>query len=196
VEIINYIYLKNGKIFLSNDCEFSVEIKKFISDYAKEKTLYIIDYDGIAKNKPNVDIYQRLSSLYYIWVDGGPRSSGDVVDFVMAGANKVTIRYDIGFDIDIDHLRELTECKLYLFVKESSLKENFKSFPINIFDGAVIMLEKAGFDIGFVSASYLKNLAINNNIYLFNSDIRPNSLWEEVGISGIFSALKKKKEVQ
>ncbi|MBN2602880.1 MAG: hypothetical protein JXA91_01955 [Candidatus Thermoplasmatota archaeon] len=195
MEIINYIYIKNGKIYLSNDYEFSVETKKFITDYDKDKTLYVIDYDGIGKNRPNVDIYQRLSSFSDLWIDGGPRSTGDVVDFVMAGANKITIRKDIGSHIDILHLRELTECNLYLAIEESSLMEDIKSFSINAFDGTIVMLNEKRSDVDFISLSYLKNLAVKNNIYLFNSQIRSNSHWEKIGISGIFAPMARKTEV-
>ena len=195
MEIINYIHLKNGKIYLSNDCEFSVETKKFITDYGKDGGLYVVDYDGIAKNKPNVDIYQRLSSFFDLWIDGGPRSTGDIVDFVMAGANKITIRSELGSHIDILHVRELSECKLYICVKESSLREDIKPFSDNWFDGTVVILNKNRSDVDFISLSYLKNLAIKNNIYLLNSSFKPNNHWEKIGISGIFLPLTNKPDV-
>jgi uncharacterized protein related to proFAR isomerase len=195
VEIINYIHLKNGKIYLSNDCEFSVETKKFISDYGKDEALYVMDYDGITKNKPNIDIYQRLSSFFDLWIDGGPRTTGDIVDFVMAGANKITIRSELGSHVDILHVRELSECKLYVCIKESSLREGIKSFSVNSFDGTVVILNKNRLDVDFISASYLKNLAIKTNIYLFNSSFKSNIHWEKIGISGIFLPLTNKPEV-
>jgi len=194
VEIINYIYLKKGKIYLSNACEYSVEINKFISDYGKDTNLYILDYDGIAKNKPNVNIYQRLSSFSDLWIDSGPRSTGDVIDFVMAGANKITIRKDLSDSIDIAHLRELSESKFYLAVKESSLKEYVNLLNISMFDGIIVLLNEKRRDIDFISASYLKNFASNNDIYLFNSKFRPKSHWEKMGISGLFSPMPQKTE--
>lgn len=195
MEIINYIYLTKGKIYLSNACEYPVEINKFISDYGKDTNLYILDYDGITKNKPNINIYQRLSSFSDLWIDGGPRSTGDVIDFVMAGANKITIRKDLSDSIDIAHLRELSESKFYLAIKENLLKEYDKLSNIGMFDGIVVLLNEKRRDIDFISISYLKNFASKNEIYLFNSGFRPKSHWEKMGISGLFSPVSQKKEV-
>lgn len=195
MEIINYIYLRKGKIYLSNACEYPVEINKFISDYDKDNNLYILDYDGITKNKPNVNIYQRLSSFSDLWIDGGPRSTGDVIDFVMAGANKITIRKDLSDSIDITHLRELSEGKFYLAIKESLLKEYVNLLNISMFDGVIVLLNEKRRDIDFISASYLKNFASNNDVYLFNSEFRPKSHWEKIGISGLFSQMSQKMEV-
>ena len=73
--------------------------------------------------------------------------------------------------------------------------EDIKSFSINAFDGTIVIINENRSDVDFISLSYLKNLAVKNNIYLFNSQIRPNSHWEKIGISGIFTPLAKKTEV-
>ena len=50
--------------------------------------LYVLDIDGIKKDKPNYCIYQKLSKSFDLWIDCGPRNLEDVVDSFMAGATR------------------------------------------------------------------------------------------------------------
>ena len=84
MEIIPMIFLKNEKLIntkLSKAKHFNNVLEK-----TSESTLYILDNDGIEKNKPNLNLYQELSKSYILWVDAGPRNIGDVVDLVIAGS--------------------------------------------------------------------------------------------------------------
>jgi|YelNatPaOPRAMG01_1025707.scaffolds.fasta_scaffold06344_8 hypothetical protein len=48
--------------------------------------LYIMDLDGLERNKPQLDIVQRLSDDFGILYEGGPRRGANIIDFIMAGA--------------------------------------------------------------------------------------------------------------
>lgn len=56
------------------------------SNYDK---LYILDVDGIERNKPQLDIVQSLCNDFSISYEAGPRMGANVIDMVVAGADMV-----------------------------------------------------------------------------------------------------------
>lgn len=69
--------------------------KKELSDLSKRlrdlnfSKLYILDFDGIDRNKPQLDIVQSLCNDFSISYDAGPRKGANVIDMVIAGADTV-----------------------------------------------------------------------------------------------------------
>ena len=66
--------------------------KKALSDLSKKlrrrdfEKLYIMDLDGLERNKPQLDIVQRLSDDFGVLYEGGARRGSNIIDFIMAGA--------------------------------------------------------------------------------------------------------------
>lgn len=66
--------------------------KKALSDLSKDlrrrnfEKLYIMDLDGLERNRPQLDIVQRLSDDFGVLYEGGARRGANVIDFIMAGA--------------------------------------------------------------------------------------------------------------
>jgi len=65
MEIIPLINLKRRKIIEPKHAS-NLSLKKILERY-KNKKLYILDYDGLEKNKPNLCLYQKLSKYHEIW---------------------------------------------------------------------------------------------------------------------------------
>jgi len=69
--------------------------KKEISSLSKSlrgknfEKLYILDIDGIERNKPQLDIVQSLCNDFSISYEAGPRKGANVIDMVVAGADRV-----------------------------------------------------------------------------------------------------------
>ena len=69
--------------------------KKAVSELSKSlrkrdfDKLYVLDLDGVERNKPQLDIVQALSDDFSILYEAGPRGGANVVDLVIAGADKV-----------------------------------------------------------------------------------------------------------
>lgn len=63
-----------------------------LSELSKEfrkrgfESIYIVDRDGIEKNRPQLDIVQLLSEDFTVLYEGGPRSSANIIDMIIAGA--------------------------------------------------------------------------------------------------------------
>ena len=134
MEIIPCITLKNYKI-MNN----SISVTN-ISEYIKEdEILYILDLDGLEKNKPNLCTFQKLSSKYQLWVDCGPRNIGDIVDIFMTGATSVTIRKVHFPSLNISDIRDISENKVYLNIDYLNLEnyDNNDDLFIEKFDGFI-----------------------------------------------------------
>lgn len=56
--------------------------------------LYVVDRVGLAKNKPSLDVYQDLARETELWLDVGPVHATDLMDCVMCGADRLTVRWD------------------------------------------------------------------------------------------------------
>jgi len=63
-------------------------LSKRLRDRNFEK-LYILDIDGIERNKPQLDIVQSLCNDFSISYEAGPRRGANVIDLVIAGADMV-----------------------------------------------------------------------------------------------------------
>ncbi len=144
------------------------KLSKFVEIDNREDIdeLYIMDLDGIYNNRPNLDLYQKLSKRYKIWTDSGPRSIDDIMDIVLAGAYSIIVRKDNFKWKDIEKVFELVEIDLYigLNVKEFSyLNWN------NMWKGTVLYIE----NIEKINAEIMEiaeNLSDNITLYILFSE--------------------------
>jgi hypothetical protein len=166
MKIIPLIHIKNKKIVKLDDTKFT-NIKDFIIKYEDEH-IYILDHDGIRKNKPNLCLLQKLSKKYQLWVDQGPTVLGDIVDSIIAGADNITIRGKLLNIYDLTNIRDIIENKIFLNI-DSHLIENDISKNFIDFDG-YILFANADLLNNFKYQEYLKNIVKNNDVYVYTSD--------------------------
>ncbi len=112
MEIIPVIHLENRKIF-SEYRGKELTRRGLEETLGKDDKIYVLDHDGLDKNKPNLCTFPKLSKKFKIFVDCGPREPGDVVDEVLAGASSVVIRKKIWPNVIISELTSLTEVDIY-----------------------------------------------------------------------------------
>ncbi|HWG91469.1 MAG TPA: HisA/HisF-related TIM barrel protein [Candidatus Thermoplasmatota archaeon] len=55
---------------------------------------YVVDLQGLTRNKADLDIVREASRKAALWVDGGSRYATDVMDLFIAGAERVTVRWN------------------------------------------------------------------------------------------------------
>ncbi|RLF39869.1 MAG: hypothetical protein DRN00_00860 [Thermoplasmata archaeon] len=99
MKIIQLAYAENDK-FISGEPSFKGEF------------LYIMDIGGLLRNEPSLELYQKISPLIPLWIDSAPRRYEDVMDIVVAGASKVTIRREI-FEDNLESLFKEIEIDFY-----------------------------------------------------------------------------------
>jgi len=67
----------------------------------------LVDLDGLASNRPDVDLLKESSRKARVWADFGSRTADDAVELFVAGAMRVTIRW--GLVRGVDELEEIAE---------------------------------------------------------------------------------------
>ena len=189
MEIIPLITLKNRKIV--EDITSGDVLNKIKDD----SIIYLLDLDGIEKDSPNLYTYQRLSSLYELWVDFGPKDLGDVVDAFMAGATTITIRNRLCPQLSVSHIREISENRVYANIDFENINlQNIDDLFFYDSDGLVNLNNKAEIDQALKYSNYLNNLKSKNKIFTYDSNPENLSYWKRFGTEGLLVNIKKFEE--
>jgi uncharacterized protein related to proFAR isomerase len=167
MNIIPLVHINKRKI-VNSDFNNLENIKDLLSGY-EDDFIYILDHDGINKNRPNLCLFQKLSKKYNLWVDTGPRVIGDIVDSVIAGASKITVRENLINKRDTSIINEFIENEIYININLnfSSILDEYK-IQSNV-NGFVLLNNDVDHRYNFKSESYLKNIVKNNKTYYYLS---------------------------
>jgi len=175
MEIIPLIKIRKNRIINEID-DIDTYLEKI-----KPKKLYILDLDGIERNKPNLCTFQRLSKIYDIWVDNGPRNLGDIVDILMSGAEKITITSDLYDDLHIEQIRYITENMIYEKIDISEKDEKSIVFSSKSFDGFVNLNNRSELEKDFFSKEIIKKHIQKKPIYVYENDSKNIEYWKKIG---------------
>ena len=194
MEIIPLIYIKKRKILVEREGE-RLSLTEMLEKVDKDEKLYILDIDGIEKDKPNLCLYPKISENHKIWVDAGPRVLGDVVDSIMAGATNITVRKKIWPEIDTSSIKDITENEIYADI--SPISQNMQTIEfslLNNVDGLVVFNNKNQIETDFKYGSFLKNLCKKFKMFAYESNQKNFSYWKTLGVVGLLVELDKIKE--
>jgi histidine biosynthesis protein len=72
---------------------------------ARFPRLYLIDLDGIVRNRPQLDYIQEITRNAEVWVDAGCRTAEQAIDVLVAGARVVVLS-----SAYLDSPREVGRC--------------------------------------------------------------------------------------
>ena len=156
--------------------------------------LYVIDLDGIEKDKPNLCHYQKLSKKYQLWIDNAPRTLGDVVDAFLAGAENVTIRKTFYPQVNLESIREITENKIYANIEMYKNADLYKDGFFENVDGLVNFYEKNVLEKDLEKKDAIKNYSLKNKLYVFEKDVNSTDYWQNFNLEGFIVDLLKYKE--
>jgi len=191
MNIVPLISIKKGDIY-NGDNGTVLSLDDLFGSAEKDTMLYVLDLDGIEHNNPNLELYQRLSEQYTLWIDNGPRRIDDVMDTIMAGATNLTLRLQYWPTMNLSEVNELTDDEVYLAYDLSS-PESSRSIPFDI-TGIVVFNEPPHDETEFLTTSHLKNRATTLKTYLYTAPPDAKGYWENQGLTGILVDLKKKEE--
>jgi len=191
MEIIPLIKLKKRKIL---DYQKS-SLKEALKEIHENEKIYILDLDGIEKDKPNLCTFQRLSGSYDLWVDFGPKNIGDIVDAVMAGTTAITLREYLGSKIEISDIKDITENKIFTNIDfEYQSKYDFRDAHIQLSDGLVTFNTRELIESSFKNSDFFKTISMKKNIYIYDSELKNSAYWKRFGIKGLLVDFDKIKE--
>lgn len=94
LEILPVVHARAGTLVGPDAEPLEEDLKTVTRRFSREHdALYLVDLDGIQRNKPDVSLVQQVSHRVHTWSDAGSRSAEDLMDLVIAGAEQVTLRY-------------------------------------------------------------------------------------------------------
>ena len=188
------IHLKKRKIMIEGE-EYRPTSNEILEQFDKDVNIYVLDSDGIEKNKPNLCLYQNLSKSHILWVDTGPRVLGDIVDVIMAGAINITVRNNLWREVDVSSIKEITENKIYTSADLKSQGDlNTEIFPLYDVDGLVIFGGKNRVEKDFKHWGFIKNSCIKHEVYAYERDPKNIKYWRNLGVTGVLVEINRIKE--
>ncbi len=167
--------------------------KDIFEKISENQKIYILDNDGIEKDKPNLCTFQRKSSNYELWVDYGPRNLGDVVDAFMAGAERVTIRPSLWPNLNISDIREISENKVYVNIDIERVQKIRYFFEYG-YDGIVNFNSKDIIESNFKYSDYLRQYRLKNTLYAYENESKNINYWKMLGVKGLLVDFDKFEE--
>jgi len=192
MEVIPLITIKKHKLYINNN-EKPITHQELQNHLKDQTEIYFLDLDGINKDKPNLCTFQKLSPRYDIWVDAGPRTIGDVVDLLMAGCTRMTIKNSLIKKEDLLKIKDLTENKIYLSLDPS---EKYSSALPQGIEGYVAISQGSSIDKNFELRDMYKTATYSNTVYAVEPNIENLPFWEKLNIKGIIVNIKQIDKVK
>ena len=184
MQLIPFITLKNHKIHPGPTSK-TIPDTDLLNQIKTDTPIYFYDLDGITNDKPNLCLFQKLGTKISLWTDSGPRVLGDIVDTVMAGAHRITLRPPLWTLKTIENIQEITEQQLYIYQDTTNLTS-----PNTTADGLVFLNQSEKLKNHFKQESYLKTLSLKTPVYLYDPDKNNYSYWQKLGLTGILIDLE------
>jgi len=192
MEIIPLITLKRRTILDTNQ---KTSETKEIKQLPEDEKIYILDLDGIEKDKPNLCLFQNISNKYNLWIDSQPVDLGDTVDSFMAGASSITIRKNLLHKISFEEIRDITENKIFLEINLKDFEElKEKKHILEKADGFVIFNDKDLIECNLKYDNFLKEISHIKNTYIYEKNPSNIKYWQNKGIYGLLVDIEKIKE--
>ena len=185
MNIVPLVCLKNARLYDGKEGN-EVSLDNVLRQVEKDSMLYVLDLDGIERDNPNLEMYQRLAEHCVLWIDNGPRRIDDVMDTIMSGATNLTLREELWLTMDMSGVQELTDDEIYL--DKTRQYQEQKSLHIGYSEDVGIIV----FDETVMYGGLPKEPMGIQKRYLYTSSLENLSLWTEQGLSGIIIDLKKK----
>jgi len=194
MDIIPLIRIYKRKIVNSNYNDF--ENFKILLQKYKDEYIYIFDHDGINKNRPNLCIFQKLSKNHDLWVDSGPRVFGDIVDSIVAGASKITVRKNFVINADTLSINEILENEIYMNIDKKFFQSSNNDLIKKNVNGFVILNDEKTSNYDFKDNSDIRNIVNNNNSYAYLSSKEDIHYINKFDFKGLLVDIEKISEFE
>lgn len=183
---IPFITIKGKKIVLGLS---SNDLRVFL-DRLQGSIIYVFDEDGIAKNHPNVSLYQRLTNIAELWVDAGPRNVGDIVDDVFSGAKRIVIRPDLWNEIDLQSVVDLTENELMALYHSTEIQKGIPhDMVFSQAHGVILQFDEDSLTLDFKMNSIIKQICSTKPTYVLDMRKQQSEKWNTFDVAGVFIPL-------
>ena len=137
METYPVIKIRKGKVMKNNKIIKKRDAIDFIEELGKKNGIvYAIDLDGYKKNSANLKIYKEIGK--YLWIDAFPRYVDDVMDIIITGVKRITLR-DMP-ERELKEIKEMAEKEIFVSGKNAYEAAN-RAIKYN-FNGVVLYEEQ------------------------------------------------------
>ena len=150
----------------------------------------------INKNQPNLCIFQKLSKNHDLWVDSGPRVFGDIVDSIVAGASKITVRKNLVINADTLSINEILENEIYMNIDKKFFQSSNNDLIKKNVNGFVILNDEKTSNYDFKDNSNIRNIVNNNNSYAYLSSKEDIHYINKFDFKGLLVDIEKISEFE
>ncbi|HEV8361324.1 MAG TPA: HisA/HisF-related TIM barrel protein [Candidatus Thermoplasmatota archaeon] len=102
--VVPTVYLRKRKLVRADGAPTGEDVVPAVRSLAAKGLVCIVDLDGLARNKADLDTLRKVADKGNVWVDAGSRYATDAMDLIVAGAERVTLRWSAL--VDEEELRE------------------------------------------------------------------------------------------
>ena len=171
-----------------------IQNSELLEKINEDDLLYVLDSDGIEKDESNLDIYQKLSKKYQLWIDNAPRKLGDVVDVFMAGATNITLRKIFYPKVKLESIREITENKIYANIEIYNKIELYDDFFFEDVDGLINFYSREELEQDFKKYDLIKNFSTKNKTHIYENNKQNIEYWNKFNPEDFFVDISKYRE--
>ena len=179
MEIIPLIYVNNDNVLDSK----GLRVRDWNKFMEHMNNVYVFDIGGMKRNKPSLELYQRIGEYAALWVDASPRRFEDVMDVVVAGAEKVTIRKPF-FSDDVSKVFDAVEVEVYSGFDVEELVSNRLSDLHGEWTGVVVYVKNP---LSLKERGFLRDLAAETPVFVVEKEkgFVDERRGEEIGLAGL-----------
>lgn len=154
---------------------------KTVESSKKYETFYVVDINGLIKNRPQINLIQEMSKEKNLWVESGMRFAEDMVDVLMAGAEYAVLNTMI---IGLDELKKICGLSQNIMLHMECKNSRIHGMNMGYFAGKAKDMGIKKFVMENRDYWLIKTLAENVEVYVFGKKDDVKKL-EAAGVAGV-----------
>lgn len=177
-----------------------VAVDQMLNELQDFDTLYMLDLDGVERDRPQLDLIRTLSMRKKLWVDGGSRDIDTLTDMYIAGADRVVLSTKTAPSVDfIEESVEMSNTLILSIDMDGGIISNSDEVKVMNVEELVEIAVDMGID-SFIFADYsdkkldirvLERIDADNEIYLVTDLSRLDSLSGNDSIDGVILGIQE-----
>ncbi|HVL87770.1 MAG TPA: HisA/HisF-related TIM barrel protein [Candidatus Thermoplasmatota archaeon] len=108
MQLVPAAHVRRGRLTDAGGASLPPGSEERLAQAAGDGPAYLVDLEGLSRNRPDVEFLQRWTRRRPAWADTGAGTLPDVADSLVAGAERVTVRWSRLPDGESD-LLDITE---------------------------------------------------------------------------------------
>ena len=188
IKIIPFIPVLNGNVVDAEGSRYKKlgnAVKTVKS--SKYETFYVIDINGLIKNRPQINIIQEMSKEKNLWVESGVRFAEDMIDVLMAGAEYAVLNSML---VGLDELKKICALSQNLMLHMERKNDRVHQMNIEHFADKAKDAGIKKFVMGSRDYWLVKTLAKNVEVYVFAKNDEIKKL-EATGVAGLLLDIRE-----